>query len=1686
MVNIKQLAKPMEQPDPFRLLDFASDMACVVGKDGRFEWVNVMFAKTLGWRKDVIVDKAFVELIHPQDREAFFAKLTDLFRQKPISSLETRVKTADGQFRWVAWRVQGIVGGGLQAILTDINVYKQETAVHEAEFMQAIYQITSHAGRSDRATLLSNALKVAAELLGLEIGIVSKISGSEYVVQFVTEGQGIESGQIFDLHNTYCELTIASPGIVTIHHAQQSPYRKHPCYTLFELESYIGVPLIIDDQTVGTLNFSSLHPRQPFTEAEKTFVEVLARWVEAQLEQMSASETIVAAAALQAAILDNAGYAIIATDPNGLIQMFNPAAQQMLGYTAAEMVDKQTPEAFHDLEEVIQRAERFSKELEVELEPGFEVFVIRARRNLPNVYEWTYIDKEGRRIPVLLHVTALRNDSQEIIGFLGIASDISERKKAEALQSEQMLLATFTANVGTALTTGKDLDQMLQATVETFVSQLDLSLTRIWVYDEAHQLLRLRIGGGDLQNGRLPAYARHLRIGQGTAGFVASQPHSYATNNLQETALGDDKWMKREGLVAFAGYPLRVEERLVGVLEIFTRYPLSDTLLQTLDGVSRGIALSIWRDQIEQELRQTRDNLEIEVQSRTTALSEANVLLRSQIKERDENDIILRKRAAELEIVTRVSEASSSIAKTDQLLQEVVNLIKVSFDLYHAHFYVLNDVGDALVLSIGAGEVGRELLKIGYTISLAEPTSLVVRAALTRQSVIENDLQAAPGYLANPLLPDSRSSMAVPMIVGDEILGVLNVQSDKVNHFTDEDARIQKTLASQIALALQHARSLSRAEQAIEDLNGITRRLSRDGWADYLLQNEELNLGFGYDLHRLKPMKNGFQGLENTGVDQVVEHKLSVRGDIIGQLKLADPQLFSEDVSEIIEDVAEQLEAHIDNLRLSEQTNLSLARTEALYGSSDRIVRARDLEEILAALAESVGLERFVGANFLFFDRPWTDKQQPDLMRVAAVWSHPSASVIINPAGSVYRFDDLPTIRHLDRQEPTIYYDITNDERVGDALRSLVVDQFHTKGIALFPLVANREWFGIFAGLSLTELTLAEEDIRRLRSLTDQAASVIQNLRLFEQTQAALAQTEALYQISTYLNAATNLNDIAQAVAAPSVSSGAIWTGIWLLEFTHSQRPSYLRLAGTWSAHGMSPLAQGIQVPVSEFADPEAFSGAVSSAPIFIADISQSVPMISPEAKVTYERMGAQAMISLPLRYGDKPLGLTTVAWPRPHAFEEADMSFYRLLMSQVGVAVHSQLLLQESQNRSEQLARLARIEASLSQANDEEEILRAMTSQIGLDAIQSIILGYINEPENSDSLTLDVVAMWHAGQFLAQSVSQLPTYLLKEYAITQLWLDKPDEMLVIVDVENDPRANDAIRQGANQDGWRSIVLLPLRSGGRWQGLLLMTWDVPHVLTGDEKFIFSQLLEPLAATVASRRAFVAQQIARQEMEELYEASRRLNEAADLNELLVTIVESVGIEELSRANLWLYERDEQQEVIASHLLSAWSNDPDVSPMSLGTVFRQGDGGFGDYLPTADLQFIESIANAMELPEQVRRVSIERQVGSLISLPLLIQGERRGVIAMSSQVPHHYTVQERRICRSLAPQIALVLENKRLLEEAQSRAYRERLLREVTEKVRRSPNVETVMETAVAEIGRILGRQATIYLEDNKKG
>jgi PAS domain S-box-containing protein len=168
----------------------------------------------------------------------------------------------------------------------------------------------------------------------------------------------------------------------------------------------------------------------------------------------------------------------------------------------------------------------------------------------------------------------------------------------------------------------------------------------------------------------------------------------------------------------------------------------------------------------------------------------------------------------QLRTASEIAGQIAAILDPQNLLTAIISQLKERFGLYHAHYYNLDSDENVLRLSAGYGEVGQQMLEDGHAIPFDREQSLVARAARTGDAVVIGDVTQASDFLPNPLLPLTRSEVAVPVVSGDRVLGVFDVQQDARNHFTEGDVRVFTTLAGQIATALENARLFEQVQEA--------------------------------------------------------------------------------------------------------------------------------------------------------------------------------------------------------------------------------------------------------------------------------------------------------------------------------------------------------------------------------------------------------------------------------------------------------------------------------------------------------------------------------------------------------------------------------------------------------------------------------------------------------------------------------------------------------------------------------------------------------------------------------------------------------------------------------------------------------------------------------------------------------
>jgi PAS domain S-box-containing protein len=386
--------------------------------------------------------EALAQITHPDDRTPVRETIVKAFKGiDAVYRIDHRVRALNGSWKWIQSNgkvvERDVNGRALRMTGTNADVTARrlvdDALRRKQQALRALNEIAALTELETREQL-RKALSVGAQYLDLEFGIVSHIDGNLYtIVSQVSPQETLHDDQTFPLGDTYCSLTLYASDVLAIAHMGRSTYAAHPCYRSFGLESYIGVVVHVAGERYGTVNFSSPRRRaRDFDPADIDFVRLLARWVGSVLERDHSLQILYSTMEMQRGILDGANYSIISTDPDGTIRTFNRAAERMLGYQANELIGKFSPLFLHDQAEVAARAVALSSELNEHIEPGFEVFVARTRRGLVEEHEWSYIHKNGRRIPVLLSVSALRDARGSISGFLGIASDISARRQAEA------------------------------------------------------------------------------------------------------------------------------------------------------------------------------------------------------------------------------------------------------------------------------------------------------------------------------------------------------------------------------------------------------------------------------------------------------------------------------------------------------------------------------------------------------------------------------------------------------------------------------------------------------------------------------------------------------------------------------------------------------------------------------------------------------------------------------------------------------------------------------------------------------------------------------------------------------------------------------------------------------------------------------------------------------------------------------------------------------------------------------------------------------------------------------------------------------------------------------------------------------------------------------------------------------
>jgi PAS domain S-box-containing protein len=1017
----------------------------------------------------------------------------------------------------------------------------------------------------------------------------------------------------------------------------------------------------------------------------------------------------------------------------------------------------------------------------------------------------------------------------------------------------------------------------------------------------------------------------------------------------------------------------------------------------------------------------------------------------------------------------------NAILDLDQLLPEIVEQSHDRFDLYHVHIYLLEQETRELRLRAAYGEPGRVMLERGHSIPLDREKSLVARAARERKIVLSNDTRGDLDFMPNPLLPDTRSEVALPLVVGERLLGVFDVQDDAPGRFAPSDLDTFSTLAGQIATALQNARLFADIQARLRVSQALAAAQTEEEVLDAMIQvassyPQALVAIFSVEaealtavLRRLDAFESGVTPVGSIGARYSVsqfalfQHVYSgpfVSPDLVNDER-ADPasramaertgaasicvlpmvlgdawlgvimagsgqvRFFGERRLRLYQSLAEQGATALHAARLRAEVQRSTAQFRAFAQAADYGFGMGDLQGNLVfvnpALARMFGEESYrdaLGKNINTYHPP-------------QVLEKVSGTVIPTMLETGKWEGELPILSRQGKLTPTWHnvFLIYDEAGAPQYFANIVTD--------------------------ITERVRAEEALRRERARTDE-----------------------LYAISRQLNEASDEQELLQVLAQPGVQAGASAVSLQYVDLDEAGAPQWLELVATWKRRGEPTVPTGTRNYLPDF--PFSYSWLSNpDEPLLISDVVTD-ERVDENTRDMLAQVGLCAMATIPLAQAGqrherirqssvepsvKPsvdpaaerrwIGVLNVLWDAPHEFSAREVDIYRALAGLATPAVANRRLLVEQERALTET--LYQISSDLNRARDEDELLWALAQPAIEAGAASASLMYVELDQAGQPAWMEKVAGWQREGALATPLGA--RFYLPEFPIFCQCIENPDEPLLVADVASDERSDERAKAQLSHLDMRAMAVVPLFQAGlgerlrqrlrqssvepsaerRWVGVIHFAWSEPHPFGQPEAETYRALIGLASPAVASRRAFELMQVARDQAETLYGIGHDLNAARDEYELLLALIWPAMQVGVSQADLFYLDLDpagrpEWMEKVATWQLEGEPRTP------LGARYYLPDFAFTQvYFENSDEpQLVSDIATDERVDGNTRDVLARLGTRALAVIPLSIGGRWLGLIIVHWDEPHEFSAREVDIYRAFIGLGSPAVASRRLMD------------------------------------------------------
>ncbi len=872
----------------------------------------------------------------------------------------------------------------------------------------------------------------------------------------------------------------------------------------------------------------------------------------------------------------------------------------------------------------------------------------------------------------------------------------------------------------------------------------------------------------------------------------------------------------------------------------------------------------------------------------------------------------VQRRSIQLQTAAEVSRAASSILEPNPLIQQAVNLIRDRFNLYYVGLFMLEEVVDGglepvqwAILRSGTGEAGRIQVERGHRLAINSESMIGECIRTSRPQIPKTIYEDAPRFV-NPLLPETRTEIALPLISRGAVIGAMSIQSAVENAFTSEDIAILQTMADQVANALQNAylfdQTQARAEE-LDILNEMSRTLSRDlevgnilrsiylyasrlidtstflialydadinlitfpfatednkeiniparplsaGLTEYVIQNRETvliqdNIEDWLKQHDIEIHQTGFMPQSWLGAP------LAIGQQALGIVCVQNENRyhFNEHHRDLLNAITNQSAIVLQNAGLFRQTQAALTDTEALLTITSLASSSLDLRETLSNVLDHVLTTIESEAGLITIANPFTEKL--DLL----AYQLPETMLL----GLQNNGLEGTLCEWVHQQKSLLVLeDLTLNSPV-DVSNAIALGFTSYQGV---PLEAKGQVLGTLCTFSKRRLTSRENDITLLSAVGQQIGVAIQNANLFEQTQSQAAELAILNEMSRVLSTVFDIDEIVHIIY--EYSSRLVDTTYFFVALYNEKDEvisfPFVTENGIVTFIPSMKKSRGLTQHVIDTKEPLLISHNVRQK---IAELGLDEIIVGEPAK---------SWLGVPLVIGDRVIGvIATQNADIPGVFNERHKDLMVSIARQSAIAIQTARLFQTTQQRVRDLTTLSNASQTLASAPlDIREVATIVAEQVGEIVSENTTTSIaLRDSFNPDLMHMIIATSIEDGKLTWEPHPERQDYKLTENPATQSVVQRAEPKLIH---RSNPDADLVGLRDMEQLGIGTLLMMPLTVKGQVIGVMeLETWGEEYPYSPEERTLLSTLANQAVISLENARLYQEQLETAEQLREL--------------------------------------------------------------------------------------------------------------------------------------------------------------------------------------------------------------------------